>query len=124
MLHTRLTRSRPHRLVVSFHGFLTDIPPLSVPAGRGEHARTAMADRIRRHLRPYLGVRPGEVRVEASPDVPTGHVLVPTSGTEDGIAGYLHLEAETEDNRPEHQAGIPAWLIAAAILFLALMLLG
>jgi len=124
VLNTRLPRARPRRIVVNFHGFLTDIPPLSAPAGRGEHARTVLADRIRRHLRPHLGVRSGEVRVEASPDVSTGHVLVPTSGTEDGVAGYLHLEAETEDNRPEHQAGIPAWLVAAAILFLALLLLG
>lgn len=119
MLHTR----RPARLVVTFEGFLADIPDLSVPAGWGEAGAGRMRDRIRRHLRPYLGARTQEVTVEASPDMPTGCVLVPSSGREPGVAGYLHLEPETEDNQPAHRAGVPGWVVVAALVVLALLLL-
>lgn len=120
MLHTH----RPARLVVTFHGFITPVPPLSVPAGWGQNAQDRLGDRIRRHLRPYLGSRVGQMVVEASPDVPTGHVLVPTAGQEPGVAGYLHLEAETQDNKPTHRAGIPGWVTIGLVVLVALLLLG
>lgn len=119
-----LNTHRPSRLVITFNGFVCDVPPLSVPSGWGESGPDRLRDRIRRHLRPYLGARAHQVIVEASPDAPTGCVLVPTSGQEPVVAGYLHLAAETEDNRPDHRAGVPAWAVAAAVVFLALVLLG